>query len=79
VVDAPAYRTPEEARRAMSALQAGTARGRRDGARATDPAGDADPATTEKPDTGTPSATSGPAVEPALPVAEDRTATERDA
>ncbi|MEV6516657.1 nitrate- and nitrite sensing domain-containing protein [Micromonospora chalcea] len=79
VVDAPAYRTPEEARRAMSALQAGTARGRRDGSRATDPAGDADPAPTEKPDTGTPSATPGPAVEPALPVAEDRTATERDA
>ncbi|MEW2327880.1 nitrate- and nitrite sensing domain-containing protein [Micromonospora chersina] len=32
-VDNPAHRTPEEARRAMSALQAGTARGRRDGAR----------------------------------------------
>ncbi|MEU5724308.1 nitrate- and nitrite sensing domain-containing protein [Micromonospora sp. NPDC047738] len=29
--DTPAYRPPEEARRAMSALQAGTARGRRDG------------------------------------------------
>ncbi|MFJ8581268.1 nitrate- and nitrite sensing domain-containing protein [Micromonospora sp. NPDC093277] len=34
VVDTPAQRPPEEARRAMSALQAGTARGRRDGARA---------------------------------------------
>ncbi|MFU8873460.1 nitrate- and nitrite sensing domain-containing protein [Micromonospora sp. SL4-19] len=32
--DTPAHRPPEDARRAMSALQAGTARGRRDGARA---------------------------------------------
>ncbi|MGR6321747.1 nitrate- and nitrite sensing domain-containing protein [Micromonospora soli] len=36
VADTPAPRSPEEARRAMSALQAGTARGRRDGARAGD-------------------------------------------
>ncbi|MFE9691364.1 nitrate- and nitrite sensing domain-containing protein [Micromonospora sp. NPDC005806] len=34
VADTPAPRSPEEVRRAMSALQAGTARGRRDGARA---------------------------------------------
>ncbi|MFC0031774.1 nitrate- and nitrite sensing domain-containing protein [Micromonospora chaiyaphumensis] len=50
VADNPAHRPPEEARRAMSALQAGTARGRRDGARdAADrrnsaPAAAADPA-----------------------------------
>ncbi|MFR9775190.1 nitrate- and nitrite sensing domain-containing protein [Micromonospora sp. MS34] len=38
VADAAAPRSPEEARRAMSALQAGTAQGRRDGARtAADP------------------------------------------
>ncbi|MFI7429735.1 nitrate- and nitrite sensing domain-containing protein [Micromonospora sp. NPDC049836] len=36
--DAPSSRTPDEARQAMSALQAGTARGRRDGARAADAA-----------------------------------------
>ncbi|MEU2615246.1 nitrate- and nitrite sensing domain-containing protein [Micromonospora sp. NPDC007271] len=34
VAGTPAHRPPEEVRRAMSALQAGTARGRRDGARA---------------------------------------------
>ncbi|MEU8262415.1 nitrate- and nitrite sensing domain-containing protein [Micromonospora sp. NPDC048999] len=44
VADTPAHRPPEEARRAMSALQAGTALGRRDGARAT---GDRLPEATE--------------------------------
>ncbi|OKI62841.1 sensor histidine kinase [Micromonospora sp. CB01531] len=44
--DTPAYRPPEEARRAMSALQAGTARGRRDGVAraAAGPTGTAAPA-----------------------------------
>ncbi|MEU4753204.1 ATP-binding protein, partial [Micromonospora tulbaghiae] len=77
VADTPAHRTPEEARRAMSALQAGTARGRRDGSRAAG-TGPATPAT-EPRDTGTPSTTAGPAVEPAPPAPDQRTATERDA
>ncbi|MGC4893078.1 nitrate- and nitrite sensing domain-containing protein [Micromonospora sp. DT31] len=58
VTDTPAHRTPEEARRAMSALQAGTARGRRDGSRAGRDAEPGDPATetpaTETPATRTP-------------------------
>ncbi|PWU55710.1 hypothetical protein DLJ47_08860, partial [Micromonospora sp. S4605] len=37
VVEAPRSRTPEEARRFMSALQAGTARGRRAAAEGADP------------------------------------------
>ncbi|MGW4297440.1 hypothetical protein ACWEH1_31020, partial [Micromonospora chersina] len=49
-VDNPAHRTPEEARRAMSALQAGTARGRRDGARrAAEPSPPEPPAAPDQP------------------------------
>ncbi|MFI7209723.1 nitrate- and nitrite sensing domain-containing protein [Micromonospora maritima] len=70
VTDMPAHRTPEEARRAMSALQAGTARGRRDGSRAT-----GGPSA----ETGTPSTAPEPATEPSSPAPDHRTATERDA
>ncbi|MGC3861804.1 nitrate- and nitrite sensing domain-containing protein [Micromonospora chersina] len=49
-VDNPPHRTPEEARRAMSALQAGTARGRRDGARrAAEPSPPEPPAAPDQP------------------------------
>ena len=68
VVDTPAHRPPEEALRAMSALQAGTARGRRDGARAA--ADRLREATRAVP-------TTQPA--PPLPAPEPPTATERDA
>ncbi|WP_406041507.1 nitrate- and nitrite sensing domain-containing protein [Micromonospora sp. NBC_00898] len=70
VADAPAHRPPEEVRRTMSALQAGTARGRRDGARAvTEPTGP------------TAEAASDPAAgaTPPAPAPEPLTATERDA
>ncbi|WP_200214796.1 sensor histidine kinase [Micromonospora coerulea] len=66
VADAPAHRPPEEVRRTMSALQAGTARGRRDGARA---AGTSS----------APAADAAPVTEPAPPAPEPLTATERDA
>jgi hypothetical protein len=68
VADTPAPRSPEEVRRAMSALQAGTARGRRDGARAV-----ADPTDLARDRVAEPS----PA-EPA-PAPEPPNATERDA
>ncbi|MGW5668606.1 nitrate- and nitrite sensing domain-containing protein [Micromonospora sp. NPDC003776] len=68
VAESPAPRSPDEARRAMAALQAGTARGRRDGARAT-----TDPAA---PARGRAAAPSSP--EPA-PAPEPPPATERDA
>ncbi|WFE31814.1 nitrate- and nitrite sensing domain-containing protein [Micromonospora sp. WMMD975] len=83
--DTPALRPPEEARRAMSALQAGTARGRRDGTRAAGGPtvariGDAGPVkpTGAPGDTGTPSAPE-PATEPSPPAPDQRTVTERDA
>ncbi len=68
VADTPAPRSPEEVRRAMSALQAGTARGRRDGIRAA-----ADPTAPAR-DRGAEPAPPEPA-----PAPESPTATERDA
>ncbi|WP_229403136.1 sensor histidine kinase [Micromonospora okii] len=64
--DAPTPRSPEEARRLMSALQSGTARGRRDGAAAGPP-----------PSAGTAAATPAPETPAALP--QPPTADERDA
>ncbi|MFU8851989.1 nitrate- and nitrite sensing domain-containing protein [Micromonospora sp. SL1-18] len=71
VADTPAHWSPDEARRAMSALQAGTARGRRDGARA---AADRLRGTT-------PAAATARAAEPSppAPAPEPPIATERDA
>ncbi|SCL39221.1 Histidine kinase-, DNA gyrase B-, and HSP90-like ATPase [Micromonospora rhizosphaerae] len=69
VADAPAHRPPEEVRRTMSALQAGTARGRRDGAGAA-----ATPTAPAAPEPATEPTPSEPAVTP-----EPRTGTERDA
>ncbi|MFG2057035.1 nitrate- and nitrite sensing domain-containing protein [Micromonospora sp. NPDC048930] len=66
--DTPAPRSPEEARQAMSALQAGTARGRRDGARAA-----ADP-TAPAPDRGTEPTPPAPAPAPEPPNASERDA-----
>ncbi|WFE62010.1 nitrate- and nitrite sensing domain-containing protein [Micromonospora sp. WMMD714] len=85
--DTPSARSPEEVRRQMSALQAGTARGRLDssgvhpvstarpGPADGDPgrAGDAGPPLPPSGDTGAPPPPSGPAATP------DSTATERDA
>ncbi|MFG1676844.1 nitrate- and nitrite sensing domain-containing protein [Micromonospora sp. NPDC049282] len=85
VADTPAHRPPEEARRAMSALQAGTARGRRDGTRAGGPAvtrirGAGPDTPTDVPgDTGTPPTAPEPATEPSPPAPDRSTATERDA
>lgn len=71
VADTPAPRSPEEARRAMSALQAGTALGRREGARAAvEPAEPAAPA---------PDRAAAPSPPEPLPAPEPPTATERDA
>ncbi|WP_433344399.1 nitrate- and nitrite sensing domain-containing protein [Micromonospora sp. CA-111912] len=70
-LDAPAPRAPEEARRLMSALQAGTARGRRDGA--------ADGGPVPPVSTSTSAADASPEPDtPAVP-AQPPTATERDA
>ncbi|WP_091069282.1 sensor histidine kinase [Micromonospora humi] len=83
--DTPAHRPPEEARRAMSALQAGTARGRRDGVRTGGPAvtrirGAGPDTPTDVPaDTGTPPIAPDPTTEPSPPAPDRRTATERDA
>ncbi|WP_405090948.1 nitrate- and nitrite sensing domain-containing protein [Micromonospora sp. NBC_01392] len=86
VTDTPASRPPEEARRTMSALQAGTARGRRDGTRATGNPTVArirgavpDPPTDVPADPGTPATAPEPAPEPSPPASDQRTATERDA
>jgi len=82
VVDAAAQRSPEEARRAMSALQAGTARGRQDGARAAaDRLREAAPATvTARAAVGVPGDPGGaPSPPVSAPEPEPSTATERDA
>ncbi|TDC77220.1 hypothetical protein E1193_22785, partial [Micromonospora sp. KC606] len=74
--EAPAPRSPEEVRRQMSALQAGTARGRRESVtlRPLPP----DPAATDGPDgRARPEPSSSP-VEPAA-ASDSPTATERDA
>ncbi|MCI4062349.1 nitrate- and nitrite sensing domain-containing protein [Micromonospora sp. R77] len=75
VADTPAPRPPEEVRRTMSALQAGTARGRRDGARAmtapTVPLAQVKPIGPDRADESSPPE---PSVAPDLP-----NATERDA
>ncbi|MFD2766551.1 sensor histidine kinase [Micromonospora eburnea] len=73
VVDTPAHRPPEEARRAMSALQAGTALGRRDGARAAAAQSTGGGSSTGAPGAGT---TSPPV---SAPEPQPSTATERDA
>ncbi|MGC5020515.1 sensor histidine kinase [Micromonospora sp. DT47] len=80
--DAPAVRSPEEVRRQMSALQAGTARGRRDGA-AIHPVSPGHPDGTTVPAGGRPEGRDGgsepsPPADP-VPTPDPLTATERDA
>ncbi|WP_405100054.1 nitrate- and nitrite sensing domain-containing protein [Micromonospora sp. NBC_01412] len=72
-LDAPAPRAPEEARRLMSALQAGTARGRRDGAAG----GPVPPVPTTASAASAADASPDPDTPAALP--QPPTATERDA